>query len=69
MRIVDFYFKKYDLNMKPIINLFDDSKISGLEMQDRMPKGHVIIDDKNSEHAFVVKDGPVMAEKLLQFIN
>ncbi|CAI4232639.1 unnamed protein product [Auanema sp. JU1783] len=39
----------------------------GTEMESRMPKGHVVIDDKECEHAFVIRDGAVMADKLLQF--
>ena len=42
---------------------------SGHEMETRLPKGHVTIDDQKCEHAFVIRDGPVMAEKLLQFIS
>ncbi|KAF8384392.1 hypothetical protein PRIPAC_73534 [Pristionchus pacificus] len=40
----------------------------GMEMAERAPSGHVIIDDKECEHAFVIKDGKAVAERLVPLI-
>ncbi|GMT31954.1 hypothetical protein PFISCL1PPCAC_23251, partial [Pristionchus fissidentatus] len=40
----------------------------GMEMAERAPSGHVIIDDKQCEHAFVIRDGKAVAEKLVPLI-
>ncbi|CAD6189061.1 unnamed protein product [Caenorhabditis auriculariae] len=40
----------------------------GEKMSARMARGHVIVDTHNCEHAFVIRDGKVMAEEMLQFI-
>ncbi|VDP43479.1 unnamed protein product [Heligmosomoides polygyrus] len=35
----------------------------------RLPRGHVLLDERGCEHAFVIRDGAVIADKVLQFIN
>uniref|UniRef100_A0A7I5EDM6 Lipid droplet-associated hydrolase n=1 Tax=Haemonchus contortus TaxID=6289 RepID=A0A7I5EDM6_HAECO len=41
----------------------------GYSMETRLPRGHVQLDEHGCEHAFVIRDGAIVAEKLLQFIN
>lgn len=38
-------------------------------MDRRLPRGHVLLDERGCEHAFVIRDGAVIADKVLQFIN
>ncbi|KAE9413786.1 hypothetical protein Angca_007813, partial [Angiostrongylus cantonensis] len=40
----------------------------GYHMKERLPHGHVVLDEDGCEHAFVIRDGATIAEKLLQFI-
>ncbi|GMR31247.1 hypothetical protein PMAYCL1PPCAC_01442, partial [Pristionchus mayeri] len=40
----------------------------GMDMADRTLSGHVSFDDKECEHAFVIKDGRIVAEKLVPLI-
>ncbi|CAB3400148.1 unnamed protein product [Caenorhabditis bovis] len=42
--------------------------VLGENMKKKMSRGHVIIDDSGIEHAFVLRDSGLMAEKMLQFI-
>ncbi|KAJ1356494.1 hypothetical protein KIN20_014227 [Parelaphostrongylus tenuis] len=41
----------------------------GYRMAERLPRGHVILDEDGCEHAFVIRDSAIIAEKLLQFIK
>ncbi|KJH41528.1 hypothetical protein DICVIV_12500 [Dictyocaulus viviparus] len=41
----------------------------GYLMEQRLPDGHVLVDEQGCEHAFVIRDGATIAEKLLQFIK
>ncbi|KAK6760219.1 hypothetical protein RB195_021637 [Necator americanus] len=41
----------------------------GYSMETRLPQGHVVLDEDGCEHAFVIRDGAVIAEKLLRFIK
>ncbi|CAJ0917160.1 unnamed protein product, partial [Mesorhabditis belari] len=41
----------------------------GEAMKDLLPKGHVIFDENDSEHAFVIRDGDIVAQRVINYIN
>ena len=38
-------------------------------MKTRLPNGHVFLDESDCEHAFVIKDGEIMAQVMAKLIR